>query len=398
MSKYLHIAIWLVCFYDATILLLLPSTTTIMFSPDGSTVRYVVNILAIGLGMLALNSNGFKKVPSKSIAIFLLIIVISAVHSPNINFSSTFIPNDSGIFNYKPMFEMMVFFIMLMGVYSLDFDVNKVFNSLAWIGAVYGSYIILQILGIDQLYQINLPGDGQINHLSRNPEAGAFINQPVFAAAFIAICVPFALRIKSWWKVALCLIGILCTGNRSAIVASFLSILFLYKRTFTLSVILTWTLGIIIIAIIGLTFIFPQFVNHIPATGRLEVWHNTLINFVNSPFPGIHKGYILTGFGIGSFSVLFPFYNHSGFYQAHLEYLEVLFGLGLFGFIAMIYVIKSIIKIKGDKYIGGSLLAIAICACFNPVWHIPQLQFVSVMLLAIYYKGESYDLENRTTK
>lgn len=397
MNNLLSIAIWTVCFYDVIILLMLPSTISIFFSPDGSSVRYIVNILAVGIAMLALTKNGFRCLPSKSIAIFLLAIIISAVHSPNIYVDSTFMPHDSAIFNYKPMFEMMVFFLMFMGVYSLNTNTEGLFKSLALIGAIYGSYIILQRLGIDQFYQINLPGDGEINHLSRNPEAGAFVNQPVFAAAFMAMCLPFALRVKSWWKILLCVIGIILTGNRGALVASFLSVLFLYRKTFRLSVILTWILGIVILGIIGLTFTSYSFVNHIPASGRIGVWHNILMNFVHNPFPGVNKGYILTGFGIGAFPVLFPFYNHSGFYQAHLEYLEVLFGLGLLGFISMIYVIKDIIRIKGNKNIGAALLAIAICACFNPVWHIPQLQFLSVMLLGLYYKGESYDLENRTT-
>lgn len=395
MVNYLHIGIWLVCFYDAIILLLLPSTTTILFPPDGSTVRYIVNFLAVGVGMLALVKHGFRCIPSKAIALFVLAMIISAVHSPNISMESTFIPHDSGIFNYKPMFECLVFFIMFMGIYSLKTDDNKIFSSLAWIAALYGAYIIFQRLGIDQLYVINLPGDGEINHLSRNPEAGGFINQPVFAASMLAMLLPFTIKDRDWWKIGFCVLGILCTGNRSALLGAILGTIFIFRSKW--ATILSWSvLGSVVAIIIG-TFIAPALIEHIiSTTGRATVWHNVITNFVHNPFPGINKGYILTGFGIGAFPVIFPFYNHSGFYQVHLEYLEVIFGMGIIGAITMLLITRDIIKVRGDKYIGSGLLAIAICALFNPVWHIPQLQFISVLLLALYFKGVNYDLENRT--
>ncbi len=392
MINYLNIGIWLVCFYDAIILLLLPSTVNIFFPPDGSTVRYVVNFIAVGVGMLALLKHGFRVIPSKAIALFILAMIISAVHSPNISAESTFMPHDSGIFNYKPMFEILVFFIMFMGVYSLKTDDINIFRTLSWIGAIYAIYIIFQRIGLDQLYIINLPGDGEIGHLSRNPEAGGFINQPVFAATLMAMLLPFAIRVKSWGKIVLCIIAILCTGNRGALLAGILAILFINRKTFTLSVILIWLLCISIIGIIAMTFIAPKLVSFIPATGRLEVWHNVLSSFVHNPFPGIHKGYILTGLGLGSFSVIFPFYNHSGFMQAHLEILEVAWCMGIVGCIGMYFIAKDIIAVRGDKYIGAALLAIFICSLFNPVWHIPQLQFISVLLLALYFKGDNREL------
>lgn len=395
MINYLHIGIWLVCFYDAIILLLLPSTVDIFFPPDGSTVRYVVNILAVGVGMLALMSHGFRCIPSRAIALFILAMIISAVHSPNISMESTFMPHDAGIFNYKPMFEVLVFFLMFMGIYSLNFDARKMVVSLSWIGAIYGTYIVFQHIGLDQLYQINLPGDGEINHLSRNPESGGFINQPVFAGALLAMLLPFAIKTKNYWSIAFSVLGILCTANRSALLGAIIGVIFIFRSKW--ASVLAWIVVGAVIAIIMGSFVVPSLVEHtISTTGRSTVWHDAIKSFFNNPFPGIHKGYILTGLGLGSFSVIFPFYNHSGFMQAHLEMLEVIWCMGIAGAVAMYFFGRDIIAIKGDKYIGAGLLAIFICSMFNPVWHIPQLQFLSVLLLALYFKGESYDLENRT--
>lgn len=345
--------------------------------------------------MLALVTNGFRVIPSKAIALFILAMIISAVHSPNITAESTFMPHDSGIFNYKPMFEVLAFFLMFMGVYSLNFDAKKMLVSLSWIAGIYGAYIALQHIGIDQLYVINLPGDGEINHLSRNPESGGFINQPVFACALLAMLLPFAIRVKCWWRICFTVLGILCTANRGGLLGAILATIFIFRSKWAM--VATWSVvGAVIAVIIG-TFIAPVLVNHIPATGRLMVWHDVINSFVHNPFPGIHKGYILTGLGIGSFSVIFPFYNHSGFMQAHLEVLEAIWCMGIVGAVAIFMFGKDIMAIKSDIYVGAGLVAIFICSMFNPVWHIPQLQFLSVLLLALYFKGVNYELETRAS-
>lgn len=392
--NYLHIAVYLVFFYDAIILLLLPSTSNLIFAPDGSAARYIVNILCVSAGMYALMTKGFKVLPNKALAGLLLVMVISAAHSPNISFESTFIPKDSGIYNYKPMLESVLLFLLFMGVYSIELTekvVARIIKSLAWVGTIYGAYILFQKAGLDQFYVIN----GELNHLSRNPEAGAFICQPVYAAAIMAICLPFVIKEMCWWKILVCILGIVLTGNRMAILASAFSYWYLVgslisERFRSQILICALALAGVIVAIVTLSFFYPDAMEKLCFTGRLEVWRNVLLNIAHCKFPGINHSFILTGYGIGAFPVLFPFYNNSGFYQAHNEYLECFFCLGITGFILFAYFLHSIFKTQGDSYIGAALLACAICALFNPVWHIPQIQFITVILLALYYKRSSY--------
>lgn len=385
MTNYLHIALWVVFFYDAIIMLLLPSSVQFILGTDGSAARYVVDFMAILIAVSVLLTSGFKRLENKWIGAFLLAMIVSHFHSPNIKVDSTFIPSDFAIYNYKPMFEIVVFFLMFLGVSSIDFNrmlINKIFKSFCWVGVIYGSYILLQRCGLDQFYKIT--SNQTFDHLSRNPEAGGFISQPVFAAAFLAICLPFLIRNGSLWMCLVVGAGILATGNRSAFVAGIICSLMMFPKFKKASICIL----IAYISILALTLIIhcikPELNLHYQDNGRLEVWKGLFMDFVKPAFPGINTHYILTGHGIGSFPVLFPFYHHSGFYQAHNELFEIIYGMGI-SFILFILMVKDLLKRLVFDPIFMGILAITICAMTNAVWHIPQLGFVTVLLIGMAY-------------
>lgn len=395
--NYLHLTIWLVCLYDAIILLLLPSTVTILFTSDGSSARYVVNFVALGLAMYALCNDGLKKLPNQAFGLFVLLMVISSAHSPNIQFESLFVPKDSAIFNFKPMFEILVFFLMFMGIYSLNVSreaTQKVYKALAWLGVVSSIYIICQRVGMDQLYKMVATGHDALNSMTRNPEAGAFIGQPVFASCLIVMCLPFIVKQKEWIKLAVCMVAIYLTGNRTALLASAFVLMYAFDYTRRASIILFPAVVLSIVGLVVTNFFVPSF-EPIHFTGRMLVWQQIITDLVNNPFPGISMSHIITGLGIGSFPITFPFYHHSGFYQAHNEYLEVFRGLGIAGLVVLFFIIKHIISYTKNVELKAALLGVSICALFNPVWHNPQIAFVTVFILALYYKGVPHDMETR---
>lgn len=384
MGNYLYMALWIVFFYDAIVMLLLPSSVQFLTGTDGSTARYVVDFISLAISGAVLFTNGFKKLENKWIAVFLLVVVASHFHSPNIVFDSAFMPKDVAIYNYKPMFEILVFFMLFMGISSIEFTqgaINKIYKAICWTGVIYGAYILLQKFGIDQFYRLSL---GQTpNQMSRNPECGGFICQPVFAAAFLSICLPFLINNRSFWMIGIVILGIIATGNRSAVIASLIcSVMFFCKKSGKV------LLGLYLASLAGSLIIhctLPNFNVHFSDTGRLEVWKNLFCDFINPAFPGISTHYILTGHGIGSFPVLFPFYHHSGFYQAHNELFEVIYTTGIVGLLTFIFMARDILQRPFIQAISLGILAISICAMTNPIWHVPQLAFITVFLLGLLY-------------
>ena len=147
-------------------------------------------------------------------------------------------------------------------------------------------------------------------------------------------------------------------------------------------------IGIVALAM-GIYWAYPNIDTHLVSNGRLEVWKTALTDIVHPTFPGLNKTYILSGLGFGSFSIFFPSYHQSIFFQAHNEYLEILYGLSVIGLFLFMRLIWNILKTSTDKATTASLLAICVFCMTNAAWHIPQLQFLTVILAGLVYSKES---------
>lgn len=255
---------------------------------------------------------------------------------------------------------------------------NLIRQSICWIATLYGAFAVLQRFHLDQLYVLVTP---EISHLSRNPEVGGFISQPVFCAALIAICMPFLLRYGKWWQATAAILGILATGNRSALIVTIICALYATQYRNIGKILLATYVSYLILGII-LQF-YPML--HLPHMDeeRFIIWREILQDFINPKFPGINNSQILTGTGLGSFAIIFPFYHGNGYYQAHNEFLETLRCLGIVGFGLLVYCLSKISS--KDFVILNAILASCILAMTNAIWHIPQLAFLTVLLVALAY-------------
>lgn len=387
MMNYIHITLWLVFLYDVLVALLLPSTVMFSLGTDGSAARMISTVCAFGIGAFAIYNYGLGKLTNKWILFFLLFIIFSAFHGPNIDVDSIIIPKDSGIYNFKPLFECCLYLLMLMGMISMpltETQYKKINLTLCWIGIVSSVYVVFQFFGWDQMYK--LTDSMHLDEMTRHPKMGGFIGQPVFEAALLAMCLPYVCKHKVWFT-PLVLIAIVLTGNRSALIAVLIMVIWLCSfklgRKYTFMAIGAY---IAILALItAIYWVNPHLVSWFDSNGRCITWKMMITDFFHHAFPGINKCYILTGTGIGSFNTLFPFYNNSRFFQAHNEFIEVFYTCSFAGLFLFIMMVRDVFQNLKDDYIFLSLTAIFICALTNPLWHIPQLQFLTVFLVGLAY-------------
>lgn len=394
MSQHLYIAIFAVCFYDMILTLLLPSSATFIVGTDGGAARMICYLASLIIVGHVVCKQGFAKVTNIWIPLLLLFIVFSSFHCPNINFESLFTPKDAGIFNFKPMFECIMYFCLFMAVSSLPIstkDFLKIKKSIALVGIISSIYCILQYLGLDQIYRLT---DGMVlSQMTRNPNVGGFMSQPVFAGALLVMCMPFVFKYYIKFS-PLLVLSILLTGNRSSMIALAILSLWLFTIRSRKAIFIGSALyASILVFLTALYSVAPMFLHWFNSSGRLAVWNKIIVDFFHPHFPGINACHFLTGYGIGSFSVLFPFYNHSNFYQAHSEPLEIFYTLSIVGFVLFILMMIEIFKQAQNSLLFLSLIAIGICSLTNAVWHIPQLAFMTVFIVALSYNksiGENH--------
>jgi|GEM_PF-6400380 len=376
----------LVFFYDALLTLLLPSTVTAIFPSDGSVALFIVSIAALYFAYPLVRIQSIKPVPNAWIFLLFAWAVFSHFQSPNVRFESSFLPKDNGIYNFKPLVMSFLFLLMLWGIVNRNIPMctlKTLGGFFAWTAIVYSGYVILQSMGLDQLYQ---PTNDHIDNphmMGRNPRIGGLIGQPVFCAAVIACLLPFVLKHKGWFGVGFCLLAVHLTGNRSGLCVSLFVLLYMTKYFHRTAIILAF---IYVVALIVLTFISPK-IHLISDTGRFATWLDVIKDIFNPAFPGISKTHILTGYGLGSFAVFFPFYHESPFFQAHNEALEVLYTLGFIGLAIFWKAWAEFYKKTAncDIAILASISALVLLSMTNPIWHVPQLAFLTVLLIGLAY-------------
>ncbi len=284
MANYLYIAILLVCFYDALIILLIPSSATFLLAGDGMAASMISMLMAMATGLGVLYTNGFNKLSNPWLAIFLFFMVFSAFHSPNIQFDSIFVPKDTGLFNFKPMFEALAYFFMYLGISNIELNktaIDCIYKSFALVGIIYSLYIVAQHCGMDQFYKIT--EESAYDHLSRQPQDGGFISQPVYASAVLSMCLPFIWKYKKI-MIVLPVIAILLTTNRSALVAIAIAGLYLItnNKRYVLYVLGAY-IGILALAM-AIYWTHPTFNLHIESCGRLETWKMILLDIIHPSF------------------------------------------------------------------------------------------------------------------
>jgi len=343
---------------------------------------------ALALGLAGIYQGKLKPIRNKWLLFLIgfLLINIWLCPKPTVHFLDM---NVSGFWVWQPLAYILIFFLMFITLSSIDFDDKHkdiIFKVMSWCGFVMAIYCIVQSLNIDQFY--NLAIKDEIRFIPSANITGT-MGQPTIVSPFIAMIIPIALYLKRYWFVLIMGIAVLLTRSQVAIGAMILSLLFLYSLKNKKTFIRTGILFLIIIALsITAYFSNPKIKSLVKDSGRFENWQQ-IIKDVNSPLaPEVKNRYPFTGLGIGSFKYIYHIKNHNTFWQAHNEYLEIPYNIGIIGlflFLMALWVIikDNLFKDRYRRYLLASFICIAICAGGTFVWQMGPHLYYSIGILGL---------------
>lgn len=360
----------------------------------GQDTRYPKEIaalaLAMSIGCWAVHSGWIRGVKNFWILAFLGFLIASNVMSPNFDLSLG--PNQiSGIWDFKPCFYIMVYFLMFIGISSFNFNeinYSKIFNVISWCGFAMACYVLTQYLGFDQFFYVK---SKSIIQGTQHANLVGTLGQPTLVAPFLALSVPFAYYFRRYWCMAIMALAVVLTGSKFSMGAMFLSSLFMLSINHNIYV-------KVLSFIILLASAFIILSHPINTDGRNDVWKNIITDIRMPPSPSAKETFALTGFGIGSFSFTYPAMHgdnepsHAPWLQAHNEYLELLRGCGIIGlgiFLASIgWMLNKIRPLMLDKralVLTSSFICIALNCGGTFLWHLGAYIFYTVVIVALIH-------------
>lgn len=271
---------------------------------------------------------------NKSISLFILwsMLLFFITKSYSINDVNEQIIYNINLLSLLNFINIILFGLLYYVLHQINFDKKFIFKTFCFIAVFQSIYVILQKCQIDQFF-INISSVYnariKIGELMRWP-VGLWANESVVGWC-IALCSPFFLAFKEFRYKAgyfISFIAILCTKASAGIIGFVIGFLFwLFFKNRKLAILL-----ILCILILGsILFYSGKLDYYLSDTHRFLVWKKTLAIWNNRT-----DGRALTGFGHGSFRVLFwqraPEFRTDGHWaQAHNEYLQVLFEQGFIG-------------------------------------------------------------------
>src|SRR3990167_3318222 len=137
----------------------------------------------------------------------------------------------SGMWMFKPVFFIFVYFLLLIFIASLELNkitIEGFLKIMLGCGAAMAIYIFIQRLGLDQFFNLT--------SVERNPDItfldasrlGGFMGQPTVVAPFIAMLIPLAFYFKKFFVAFLMVAAVILTLSKVASLAMILGLLFFF--------------------------------------------------------------------------------------------------------------------------------------------------------------------------
>ena len=370
----------------------------LILTPDTRVTKELLClIMAFLIGLLAFCS---KIVPVKNyyILAFLFFLIISFRLSPKFPLEIEKIDNSS-VWLFRDMFYAVVYFLLFISVSSLNITqkhIDLILKCLMYSSAICALYAIYQQIGLDQFWDVKT--EKEFVWVSQKQIVGT-LGQPTIVAPFLAIGVLLSYSYKKWIFVLAGLIALLCTQSMVAIVAFLITVFAMISLNKKEAIPL---IAVILIIFAALSFssldksINPK--NIFKSNGRFDVWQKTWKDFRDNPIENIKGDYSITGTGLGTFGYLWTPRNKSSFRQAHNDFLEILWGVGIVGFTIFIAAWIEVIRFALRKFhtlinvkkwqvfiIASVFFYISICCLGTFLWQLGVYQFITVVCVGLIY-------------
>ena len=303
-------------------------------------------------------------------------------------------PKPEAIFNgihiqnfyiWKILFIWIAHYIGFLAISHNKINSKNILDCMIVCGTIMGFHCIIQNFNLDQFFVVR-------HIIQEQKQVVGFLGNPTVVAPYIAMIVPLAIYRKRFVFAIIMCIGVLLTMSHVGIGALVVSLLFLascHNRKLIIPI------GIILAVCIGALayeYFHPMFSKHLfDDSGRIVVWKD-ILHTISEPFK-TGKRFFCTGLGIDSFKFTYQRPIHSPYLQAHCEYLELLYEIGIYGLILFITMFVNLFRGIGiDKknyHLYASLLCIALVACGTFPFHIGPIAFNTMIILGILNNKES---------
>lgn len=380
-------------FYEVITFFLLPAQS-IAFFDTRFPKECVALMIAMAIGCYGIYHGGIK--PLKNIFLIVLLMFLSAIINKvpaAVIHLGTF--DISNFWVWKPFLQIMVYFLMLLVVASVPWQcesIQRIFKVMMFCGLGMAIYILFQKAGLDQIFY-----QKPHNVIMDVPNASLVgtMGLPSLVAPLIALCLIPAFYFKQYIFAMAMIIAVLFIGSAFSILGMLVGlVLFLGAEHKQIAVALLIALFLLLSFMVFASKANGKLCNFLSDSGRFAVWTEVLKDMVSPLSDKDPRKASLTGFGLGSYSYLFPVKHQSDWVEAHNEYLEMFYCSGVIGIclligflLSAIAPIWSLIDINAlASCLFAMMAVIGIIAFGVPVWHLAVYQFYTVVILGMIYQ------------
>jgi hypothetical protein len=399
-----------------------PFITAISISPLFPVItddpRFAREFICLSVAMLiialAIKNKIAFSTDNKWFLFFLFYIIFGIGYAPNFYLQySRYAGNVANFWIYISLVYTLIYSFLFLVVINIKFERQNIIQCLQWLsiaGMVMSMYLILQAVGLDQFAILRKMPDGwggdSVNWHTAAAMTGTLGN-PTIVSAWMVPIVPLAFLCSR----ALCglamIAAIIITKSQVSIFALAFIVLVVVFLFLGRNVAWVWRASVFlnILFILGVLLFRFDLIND---NNRFNIWKQALADWrggvVTQPipedWPQIAKDiteeqnkrkYPITGVGFGSFRYVFTQKHDNPWVQAHNEPLEILWGLGIVGFLLTTMMVFKFIKsampsIKKDPVCAGLFLsfsAYVVLTLGNFVLQIEPHRFTFVVLTAL---------------
>ncbi len=296
--------------------------------------------------------------------------------------------NTTGFWHFKPLFFGMCYLVGIFAVTTIVIDEKEdklLSMSMIYPAIIISLIVIFQKFGYDEFFGLN-PKILLLDHPPTNYELIGMLGQPTLSAAFIGMCIPIALQRRKFLESAVMAGSLFLIDSKVAFVALGISAIWLLmhlnqKKLFGAM------MGVLIFLMAAGSYGAYRAGPKIVATKIIHESSGRIGNWINI-LDTCRKTYIF-GNGPGSFRYVFHVKKKSNFLEAHNEYLEIFFNVGIVGLVLFILAIIDVFRKALHKCTNNtvgmlaSLVFVCVAAGGTFVWQLGPICLYCVVLVGL---------------